>query len=195
MFVKFLLFFSILLLQIPAFSNDFSGTTWALTGVGCRDGSLSERSHVSKSLTSGDVTAGIIHFIDDNRFNMTQTLKGEEQTLSGAYRVNRESITFGLGARAKTIPIVGRELIFVGSKHDSVKECCPAKHVGDWRDYKRYIQEGGPTSDHSRGTTWEKKKAEEGWDEEWMAESEEEFERLREKCQREKPFVYVLEEV
>ena len=188
--MKLLLIFSILILSAPAFSNDLNGTTWALSGVGCRDGSLDASTHISKSPTSGDVTAGVIHFVDGSNVNMTATVQGTERNHSGTYSVNGNEVTLTSGGESMTIDIVEGRLVIVGSRTESVKECCNAKYVEKWRGYKKEV-ENWPGGAHPKGT-WEEQKAENGWDEAWLASNKEEFEALRDKCRGEKPFVYVL---
>ena len=56
--------------------------------MGCRDSSLAASTHTSKSPTSGDVTVGIIHFVDGSNINITATLQGTETSNSGTYSVN-----------------------------------------------------------------------------------------------------------
>ena len=194
--MKLLLIFSILVLSTPAFSNNLSGTTWAFSGVGCRDGSLDANTHISKSPTSGDVTAGVIHFVDGSNINMTATLQGTERSHSGTYSVNGDEITVtgASGGESMTIEIVEERLVIVGSRTESVKECCNAKWAESWRGYKEEVENwpdthGGDT--HPEGT-WREQKARNDWDEEWMAGDETEWEQLRDKCREEKPFVYVL---
>jgi len=187
--MKLLLIFSMLLLCAPVFPNDFSGTTWALSGVGCRDGSLSASTHVSRSSTSGDVTAGIFHFVNESNVNMTVILRGKEESRSGTYSVNGTNITIRSGFQRMTVNIVEETLIVVGSRSESVQECCNAKQVENWRGYKANLIQAEGTA------TWEQEKAEKGWDEDWLAGNREEFDRLKTKCREEKPFVYVLGEV
>ena len=196
--MKLLLIFSILILSAPAFSQQsLSGTTWALSGVGCRESSLAADTHISKLPTSGDVTAGVIHFVDGSNINMTATVQGTETSNSGTYSVNGNEVTVTGGGSEEgsmTINIVGERLVIVGSRTESVKECCNAKFVEQWKGYKEEVENwpanhGGNT--HSLGT-WEEQKAKNGWDEQWMAENEIEWNTLRDKCRNEKPFVYVL---
>ena len=194
--MKLLFIFSILILSAPAFSNDLNGTTWALSGVGCRDSSLNASTHISKPPTSGDVTAGVIHFVDSSNVNMTATVQGTEESHSGTYSVSNNEVTLtgASGDGSMTIDIVGERLVIVGSRTESTKECCNAHFVESWKGYKEEVENwpannGGNT--HSLGT-WEEQKTKNGWDEEWLASNEEEFEALRDKCRNEKPFVYVL---
>ena len=196
--MKLLLIFSILILTAPAFSDDLNGTTWALSGVGCRErvnGSLDPSTHVSKLPTSGDVTAGIIYFVDGSNVNMTTTVKGTERSDSGTYSVSGNTVTItGASGGNMTIDIVGERLVIVGSRTESAKECCSVQIVEDWKGYKKEVENwpanrGGNT--HSLGT-WEEQKAKNGWDEQWLAENETEWNELRDKCRNEKPFVYVL---
>ena len=188
--MKLLLIFSILILSTPAFSNNLNGTTWAFSGVGCRESSLDANTHTSKSPTSGDVTAGVIHFVDGSNVNMTATVQGTERSHSGTYSVSDNEVILTAGGSEMTIYIVSERLVIVGSRTESVKECCNAKYVEQWEGYKEEV-ENWPGGAHPKGT-WEEQKADNGWDEEWLASNEEEFETLRNKCREEKPFVYVL---
>ena len=192
--MNLLLIFSILILSAPAFSNNLSGTTWALSGVGCRESSLDANTHISKSPTSGDVTAGVIHFVDGSNVNMTATVQGTERSHSGTYSVNGSEVTVERKrGMIWTIYIVEGRLVIVGSRTESVKECCNAKYVEQWRGYKEEVENWPSTrgGTHPKGT-WEEQKAANGWDEAWLASNAEEFEALRDKCREEKPFVYVL---
>ena len=164
--------------------------------MGCRDSSLAASTHTSKSPTSGDVTVGIIHFVDGSNINITATLQGTETSNSGTYSVNGNEVTVTGGASEDdmTINIVGERLVIVGSRTESAKECCNVQIVEQWKGYKEEVENwpanhGGNT--HSLGT-WEEQKAKNGWDEQWMAENEIEWNTLRDKCRNEKPFVYVL---
>ena len=122
--MKFLLIFSILLFYSPAFSNDFSGTTWALSGVGCRDSSMSRSSHASESPRSDlqDVVAGTFRFLDDRNVEMTATMRGREQTQRGTYRVGRNEIEID-GAKMSLL-IERNELIIRGSGREAFEICC-----------------------------------------------------------------------
>ena len=191
-----LLIFSSLILSAAAFSQSLSGTTWALSGVGCRNGSLDASTHISKSPASADVTAGVIHFVDGSNINMTATVQGTERSHSGTYSVNGNEVTIteAGGGGGMNIEIVEGRLVIVGSRTEAVKECCNLQWVESWRGYKEEVENwparnGGNT--HSLGT-WEEQKAKNGWDEQWLASDETEWEQLRGKCRREKPFVYVL---
>ena len=192
--MKLLLIFSILILSAPAFSNNLNGTTWALSGVGCRGSSLNASTHISKSPTSSDVTAGVIHFVDGSNVNMTATIQGTERSYSGTYSVSGNEVTITGTSGGMTIEIVEGRLIIVGSRTEAVKECCNVQFVEKWRNYKEEV-ENWPSN--NRGEThpegaWEEQKAKNGWDEHWLADDEAEWEQLRDKCRREKPFVYVL---
>ena len=192
--MKLLLILSFFILSAPAFSNNLNDTTWALSGVGCRDSSLAANTHISKSPTSGDVTAGIIHFVDGSNINMTTTVQGTERSYSGTYSVSGNVVTItGASGGDINIDIVDGRLVIVGSRTESVKECCNAKYVEKWEGYKEEVENWPSTrgSTHPKGT-WEEQKAENGWNEEWLASNAEEFEALRDKCRTEKPFVYVL---
>ena len=184
-----------MILTAPAFSDDLNGTTWALSGVGCRDSSLAADTHISKLPTSGDVTAGVIHFVDGSNINMTATVQGTERSYSGTYSVSGNEVTItGASGGGMTINIVGERLVIVGSRTESAKECCNAQIVEDWKGYKEEVENwpanhGGNT--HSLGT-WEEQKAKNGWDEKWLAENKTEWNELRDRCRGEKPFVYVL---
>ena len=161
--------------------------------MGCRDSSLAASTHTSKSPTSGDVTAGVIHFVDGSNVNMTVTVQGTEKNRSGTYSVSGNEVTLTAGGGDMTINIVGERLVIVGSRTESVKECCNAKYVEQWEEYKEEVEKWPSTrgGTHPKGN-WEEQKAENGWDEDWLASNEEEFEALRDKCRNEKPFIYVL---
>ena len=185
--MKLLLSVLILFLCVPAFPQSLSGTIWALSGVGCRDASLEANTHISKSIASGDITAGIIHFVDGSNLNMNVITGGKERSHSGTYSVSGNTVTVPAG-RDLTINIMGERLIIVGSRTESVEaKCCEIRYVEEWEGYKEHV-ENYPSENNGKthpDGTWEEQKV-------WLASNDEEYDALRDKCRLEKPFVYVL---
>ena len=166
----------------PAFAQSVSGTTWALSGVGCRAASLKSSTHISKPARSGRVTSGVIHFEDDRNINMLVTDDKGDRSESGTYSVRGDEIKINDKNGEEgvmTIHKVGKRLIIVGSETESMEECsCKAKFLRGWRQFKK-----------GQGELWKEEKDKNNWDENWLADNEQEFEELKNKCSK---FVYVL---
>ena len=68
--------------------------------------------------TSGDVTAGVIYFVDDSNINMAATVQGTERSYSGTYSVSGNEVTItGTSGDDMVIDIVGERLVIVGSRN------------------------------------------------------------------------------
>ena len=185
--MKLLLFFLTLFFCISAFSNELSGTIWSLSGVGCRDASLSSDSHVSKSLTSSDTTANFITFVNDKVVNITETVQGRTKTHVKNYSIEGNEIFVD----GKTIGyLIKDRLIMIGNRHESSDACCNVQEVENWRNVKEDIEREGKE-------TWKEHKRRHNFDvdDQWIAGTKEELEGIMNKCFKEKPFVYVLGKV
>ena len=180
----------------PAFAQSMSGTTWALSGVGCRAASLESSTHISKPARSGNITSGVIHFEDDRNINMLVTDGKGDMSESGTYSVRGDEIKINAKNGAEmTIHRTGKRLIILGSDTESMRECgCKAELWPDWRVYKEEVETHPSRHDgetHPEGT-WEEQKDKNNVDEDWLADNEQEFEELKNKCSK---FVYVLGKV
>ena len=68
--------------------------TWTWSGNGCRDRSLSDSSHVSKSPSAGslDIDVAILNFRSNGTATMRATMNGQEMNNRGTWQLNGDTI-------------------------------------------------------------------------------------------------------
>ncbi len=116
----------------------FSSSVWAVeygtyawTGVGCRDSSLNEDSHVTKAVSSNPVgvSYAVFNINNDGTANMHAVIDDKEQKFSDRYMEARDRIDILLSmgdqiAGTFTLNIVRDTLVIVEEDEEAAEEIC-----------------------------------------------------------------------
>ncbi len=105
---------------------DVTGT-WAYSGSGCRNESLSPESHRSKAPSGGRIDEAIFTFESDGTAKMDAILDGEKVTQRGTYSLNGDSLVIHNWGDS-VIKVVGDRIVIYSEK-DSENSSCRSGEV------------------------------------------------------------------
>ena len=112
-----------------AWAVDYGTYTWI--GVGCRDSSLSDESHVTKSMSSNPVgvSFAVFNINSDGTASMQATIQGKPQTKSARYEERGNEIVILEGdEEVFSFTIVGDSLVHE-EKESVSNEVCGSGNV------------------------------------------------------------------
>ena len=122
------------------FAFCFAVQTWAVdygtyvwVGVGCRDSSLSEESHVTKSMSSNPVgvSSAVLNINSDGTASMRSIIQGEERNNSARYEERNNKIVFlsEEGEEVFSLHVVGDTLVGIEDDESASNEICGSDKV------------------------------------------------------------------